>query len=497
MPRTSPSPLPYQPILLALGFAVLVAISGISIWLVQQTRSDAERAIQTLEIKEQLARLQGLVWRAESNQRSFLLTDEPSYRAAFRADAEAVRRALGQLQAAFASATDLKQPSLLRRLGAVIDAELNFLEVYAVRRGPADLEGVPAEPTVALGPSQAEDIRAMVSQLIQEQQQQLAQEMRASSETTQLLLLASLLGAVTIAILAGSSIAMVHRSTRRLLAAQEELKKSNETLEETVARRTAELRQANEEIQNFAYVVSHDLRAPLVNIMGFTGELDAIRNDLLKRRHVTVGADDTTSDPEDDQVRQDFDEALHFIKSSIARMDRLIKSILKLTREGRREFRIEPIDMTATVRAIADGLGYQAQATEASIEIEPLPPLVGDRLAVEQIFGNLLDNALKYLREDVPGRIRVTGRTTAAELIYEISDNGRGVDAKDLVRIFEIFRRSGPQDRPGEGIGLTHVRTLVNRLGGSIAVQSEPGQGSTFTVTLPRGPDDPRLEKTT
>jgi signal transduction histidine kinase len=244
-------------------------------------------------------------------------------------------------------------------------------------------------------------------------------------------------------------------------------------------------------------VVSHDLRAPLVNIMGFTGELDAIRNDLLKRRHVTVGADDTTSDPEDDQVRQDFDEALHFIKSSIARMDRLIKSILKLTREGRREFRIEPIDMTATVRAIADGLGYQAQATEASIEIEPLPPLVGDRLAVEQIFGNLLDNALKYLREDVPGRIRVTGRTTAAELIYEISDNGRGVDAKDLVRIFEIFRRSGPQDRPGEGIGLTHVRTLVNRLGGSIAVQSEPGQGSTFTVTLPRGPDDPRLEKTT
>jgi signal transduction histidine kinase len=144
--------------------------------------------------------------------------------------------------------------------------------------------------------------------------------------------------------------------------------------------------------------------------------------------------------------------------------------------------------MTELVRSIADGLGYQAQVDGASITVEPLPPILGDRLALEQIFGNLLENALKYLRAGTPGQIRVSGRATSVELVYEVRDNGRGIEAKDLNRIFEIFRRSGPQDRPGEGIGLTHVRTLVRRLGGTITVRSEPGEGSTFIVTFPSRP---------
>ncbi|MFC0012281.1 sensor histidine kinase [Devosia nitrariae] len=482
-----PAPLfRYQPILLALGFALLVGVAGISMWLVQQTRSDAEQAIHALEIKEQLASLQGLVWRAESHQRSLLLSGEPSYGRAFRDDAEAVRLALSELEAASAGSADPERSSLLARLSTAIDAELASLEGDAARGRLTVPAALPAETNAntaqALSPT--EEVRALIAQLLQQEQHLLTGEMQASNERTRLLLIASLAGATIIAVLAAGSIAMVHRSTAQLLAAQGALRQTNESLEETVARRTAELRQANEEIQNFAYVVSHDLRAPLVNIMGFTGELEAIRKDLLERRHVGVAGHDATSAPED-QLGRDFDEALHFIKTSIGRMDRLIKSILKLTREGRREFRLEPIDMTGSVRSIADGLGYQAHAVGASIEIEELPPLVGDRLAIEQIFGNLLDNALKYLRQDVPGRIVVSGLTTASGLIYEVRDNGRGIEAKDQARIFEIFRRSGAQDQPGEGIGLTHVRTLVSRLGGTITVQSQPGQGSIFRVTLP------------
>jgi signal transduction histidine kinase len=475
----------YQPFLLALGFAILVMISGISVWLVAQTRSDAEQAMHTLEIKEMLTGLQGLVWRAESNQRSFLLAGDLRHRDAFRDDAEAVGLALSQLRTALVGSADLgHHSSLLGQLNTAISAELSALEDAATQREGGGLDALPAEPGSVLERSRTEEIRTIIEHLIQQEQRLLAQDMRASNETIQLLLVASLFGAVMITVLAAGSIAMVNRSTGRLLAAQKALRETNESLEETVARRTAELRQANEEIQNFAYVVSHDLRAPLVNIMGFTGELEVIRKELLKRQPAPAGADDAPSDA-DDQLGRDFDEALHFIKSSIARMDRLIKSILKLTREGRRELRLDRIDMTELVRSIADGLGYQAHATGTSITIDDLPPVVGDRLALEQIFGNLLDNALKYLREDVPGEVRISGRATAAELVYEVHDNGRGIEAKDLGRIFEIFRRSGPQDRSGEGIGLTHVRTLVGRLGGTITVQSAPGQGSTFRVNLP------------
>jgi signal transduction histidine kinase len=115
-----------------------------------------------------------------------------------------------------------------------------------------------------------------------------------------------------------------------------------------------------------------------------------------------------------------------------------------------------------------------------------LPSIVSDRLALEQIFSNLLDNALKYRKKDVPGRVEVRGRSTASQLIYEVEDNGRGIDPKDHERVFDLFRRAGEQDRPGEGIGLAHVRALVRRLGGNMSLKSELGQGSTFVVALPR-----------
>ncbi|MCT7377859.1 sensor histidine kinase [Chelativorans salis] len=479
IPRLSPLSPSIQPLLLALGFALLVLIGGTSVWLVRQTDTDAARAVQTLEVKERLTRLQALIWRAESNQRSFLLVGDERYREAFRSDADAVAATMGQLENAFAGAGR----ALFRQLRQAITDEFSMLEQTGEWR---EREGLDTAPPNFLEGSRAEEIRAMIGQLIQQEQRLLAEELAASSRTAKLLLAASLSGVVLILLLAAISIFIVRRSTGRMIAAQKALKEANESLEETVARRTAELRQANQEIQNFAYVVSHDLRAPLVNIMGFTSEIEIIRKELRDRR----SADEAKAEDAEGEeaLDRDFDEALHFIKSSIARMDRLIKAILKLTREGRRDFRLELIDMTELVRSIAEGLGYQAQMKGVAITVDPLPSFHGDRLALEQVFSNLLDNALKYLRDDMPGQIRVTGRATNGEIVYEVQDNGRGIEEKDLERIFDIFRRSGPQDRPGEGIGLTHVRTLVRRLGGSIAVRSEPGRGSTFQVTFPSRP---------
>lgn len=480
MPRTpSPSQL-FQPVLLALGFTLLLLIGATSVWLVAQTDADSARALQTLEVKEKLARLQGLVWRAESNQRSYLLSGDQRYREDARADVEAIDAALLQLESALERTNG--ETSLVGQLRAATSAELSTLEEAAERREEeGSLEGLPG----LLERSRAEEIRSIIGQLVEQEQRLLAGELATSGRRARQLLVASLCGILLIVLLAAASIIIVRRSTGRMVAAQKALKEANESLEETVGRRTAELRQANEEIQDFAYVVSHDLRAPLVNIMGFTSELEVMRKDLFERRSSERVAGQVA--PEE-ALGRDFDEALHFIKSSIERMDRLIKAILRLTREGRREFRLEQIDMTELVGSIAEGLGYQAQVNGASITVETLPPFLGDRLALEQIFGNLLDNALKYLRDGVSGELRVSGHVVSSGLVYEVQDNGRGIEAKDMGRIFDIFRRSGPQDRPGEGIGLTHVRTLVRRLGGTITVRSEPGRGSTFTVSFPGRP---------
>src|SRR3569623_341523 len=128
---------------------------------------------------------------------------------------------------------------------------------------------------------------------------------------------------------------------------------------------------------------------------------------------------------------------------------------------------------------------HQTTETRAQINIDPLQNLVRNRLANKQIFYNLFENELKYLRNDVHGEISVRGRTKLGFVVYDVIDNGRGIDPNDHDRIFDLFRRAGTQDKPGQGIGLAHVRALVRRLGGSITVSSELDKGSMFTIALP------------
>ena len=131
------------------------------------------------------------------------------------------------------------------------------------------------------------------------------------------------------------------------------------------------------------------------------------------------------------------------------------------------------IETRELIEAIVQTLAHQAAEAQAEIHIAPLPPIVSDRLALEQIFSNLIDNAIKYLKPGVPGEIAIRGRTKLGFAMFEITDNGRGIDPKDHQRIFDLFRRAGTQDRPGQGIGLAHVRALVRRLGGTMSVSSE------------------------
>ena len=258
------------------------------------------------------------------------------------------------------------------------------------------------------------------------------------------------------------------------------------------------LQEANEELRRFTYIVGHDLRSPLVNIMGFSSELDAWQKQVFAR--LATLRDQVVNDQgveKDQALRKDVEESLSFIKSSVAKMDRLIAALLNLSREGQRQFQPQLIDMSQLLRSNVEALAYQAQAANAKISIGELPAITSDRLALEQVFSNLMDNALKYLRKDVAGSIKVGATESSGVITYEVRDNGRGIDTKDRERIFDLFRRSGIQDRPGDGIGLAHARALVRRLGGSIHVESELHHGTAFTVTLPKKWHQPTSEITT
>lgn len=282
-----------------------------------------------------------------------------------------------------------------------------------------------------------------------------------------------------------------------LKQAQDELRESRERavqseaetrrLAAMLAERVAELDAANEEIQGFAYIVSHDLRAPLVNVMGFTSELESAQGEIEHfYRRVSQTNPDLISENTRMIVESDLPEAIGFIRMSTKKMDKLINAILKLSREGRRVLAPEPLSMSQLLEGQRQSVAHQLSERDAELIVEHVPDLVSDRLAVEQIFGNLIENAVKYLSPDRPGRIVVRGHEAGPNVRYEIEDNGRGIDPKDFDRIFDLFRRSGVQDQQGEGIGLAHVRALVRRLGGAISISSSLGEGSTFTVTLPR-----------
>jgi signal transduction histidine kinase len=141
--------------------------------------------------------------------------------------------------------------------------------------------------------------------------------------------------------------------------------------------------------------------------------------------------------------------------------------------------------MTPLLANVIDSVRHQVDAADVDVRVSPMISIVSDRIAVEQIFSNLVENALKYLLDDRPGRIAIASTREGRMIRYDVIDNGRGIAARDMERVFELFRRAGTQDRPGEGIGLAHVKALVRRLGGSIVCQSTLGEGSVFSVRLP------------
>ena len=255
--------------------------------------------------------------------------------------------------------------------------------------------------------------------------------------------------------------------------------------EAQLQRYAADLARANDEIRQFAYIVSHDLRAPLVNLRGFSSELRAALDVVCSTtKELLPQLTEEQRGAVSQACREDAPEALDFIGSSVTRMDALVSAVLKLSRLGHRELAFEPVNVTEIVEAALHGLTHQIEEHGVKVTVHSLPEVVADRTSMEQIVGNLLTNAVNYLDPDRPGEIEVSGEQGRDETTFQVRDNGRGIAESDVPKVFALFRRAGRQDVPGEGMGLTYVQALVRRHGGKIWCDSELGKGTTFTFTI-------------
>ncbi|MBN2610359.1 MAG: PAS domain-containing protein, partial [Bacteroidales bacterium] len=247
---------------------------------------------------------------------------------------------------------------------------------------------------------------------------------------------------------------------------QEELEMLNAELELKVKQRTAQLESANKELESFSYSISHDLRAPLRAIYGFS--------QILAGRHRASL---------DEEGKQYMD---YIVESSI-RMEQLINDLLNYSRLGRKTVEIRPVSLKKIIDAIYDDFKPQVDEIGGKLKVHDNPPVISaDESLLRQIFSNLVGNAIKYRRPESVLSISISFETVPDGVLIKVSDNGIGIPAEHCEKIFNVFQRLHGEDKyPGTGIGLANVKKAVSMLGGTIYVESTVGQGSTFIMEFP------------
>jgi signal transduction histidine kinase len=379
--------------------------------------------------------------------------------------------------------TALDQPSLDQ-----LSSQIQIAEAESDKEIAAIRSGAPIEVASALDFTQADVVRSLAADIgddvAQQIRQSAAEAQRSASDSTRLVVIASILGvgcALAVALLVTLGISGPLRrltATADRIAAGEmiepppshrqdeigSLSRAVTKMVQTLNQQAVELKRSNADLEQFAYIASHDLQEPLRMVSGFTG--------LLKRRYAG-------------KLDADADEFIGFAVGGVTRMQELINDLLSYSRVGREEVSAKPVDMQIVVDQALANLQMAIEERSALISSGQLPTVLANHGMLVRLFQNLIGNALKFCKAERP-IIRIQAEQRGAEWVFSVADNGIGIDPQYKDRIFLIFQRLHKQgEYPGTGIGLAVCKRIVERNGGRIWLESEPGKGTTFFFTLP------------
>jgi PAS domain S-box-containing protein len=240
----------------------------------------------------------------------------------------------------------------------------------------------------------------------------------------------------------------------------------------------------NKELENYLYIASHDLRSPLVNIQGFSQRFqkqsETIKN-ILTDCHLETQKKESLARITD----EDIPKTLYFILSNVAKMDGLINGLLQISRTGRIVMTIKKIDMNQLMRNILSRYNFQITELSAKVKMDDLPGCYGDENQLNQLFSNIIGNALKYTDKSRPFELDITAENHYNKVVYVIKDTGTGIAPRHLEKIWDVFYRvDSASAQAGEGIGLSIVKRIADKHKGKVWAKSEEGKGSTFYIEL-------------
>jgi signal transduction histidine kinase len=440
------------------GVLVLLIGNGAVAYRNLQTLVANERmVVHTHEVQREIERLLSDLKDMESGQRSYLLTGEEVYLNLYEMGRRTVPHRVQRLRELTSDNTE--QRRRLAELEPLVAARFETLADLIALRRDKGLDAAREEVLTGEGRGQMTQIRQLIAAMVQAEDALLLARSRQSRASARLVVLEFAMATVLAVGAVASLFGLYRRDTAQRRVAHAELEKR-------VIQRTAELEAANKELEAFSYTVSHDLRAPLRAIDGFS-------RILLDEFAASLPAE--------------CQEYLADVRANTQHMGRLVDDLLAFARLSRLPLRRQTIDAAEQVQQTLDDLQPEVAGRNVELRVGQLPEMYGDPALLKQVWANLLSNALKYTGKCPAATIEVGSLATAnGEPTFFVKDNGVGFDMRYAHKLFGVFQRlNRSEDYAGTGVGLAIVERIVHRHGGRIWAEAKPNEGATFFFTIP------------